>query len=98
MGQEGFSDTSALLYHRHSPSALLAIEGLTDADAWAPGCGEVLHPNHPLRPHHLRTGDLAVGPARDLVLGRHLLLGNDDVRLVVRAGHDDQPALSGRCR
>jgi homogentisate 1,2-dioxygenase len=40
-----------------------------------------LRPNEPLLPHHLRTGQLAGGD--DLVTGRHLLLGNDDVRLSV---------------
>ena len=81
MGQEGFSDTSALLYHRNSPSALLAIEAADAAGTAGHGCDEVLQPNHPLRPHHLRTGGLPVTPATDLVLGRQLLLGNDDVHL-----------------
>jgi homogentisate 1,2-dioxygenase len=35
--------------------------------------------NHPLLPRHFRTQDLPAGG--DLVLGRHLLLGNDDVRV-----------------
>ena len=29
MGQEGFAEESSLLYHRHSPSALRAIEAPT---------------------------------------------------------------------
>ncbi len=79
MGQEGFSDTSALLYHRRSPSALVAIEAAgTDGRS---GCADALHPNHPLRPHHLRTGDLAGRDDPDLVQDRHLLLGNGDVHL-----------------
>ncbi len=28
MGQEGFSSRSALLYHRHTPSAITAIEAI----------------------------------------------------------------------
>jgi homogentisate 1,2-dioxygenase len=28
MGQDGFSEESALLYHRHSPSALTSIEAV----------------------------------------------------------------------
>ncbi|MCU1426595.1 MAG: homogentisate 1,2-dioxygenase [Actinomycetia bacterium] len=83
MGVEGFSGASTLLYHRHSPSAILSVEPLTDAPrvCW--------HPNHPLRPHHLRTGDLSTATATaatDAVLGRRPLLGNDDVEIAwVRA-------------
>ena len=36
-------------------------------------------PNHPLLPRHVRTTALAA--ADDLVLGRSLLFGNDDVRI-----------------
>ena len=43
MGEEGFSFDSALLYHRHPPTALRAIEGV-DTE------GRELTPNHPLRP------------------------------------------------
>jgi len=73
MGVEGFSSDSALLYHRHLPTAI------TDAvavDEPAPK----LTPNHPLKPRHLRTHKLDVGSA-DAVTGRQLLLGNDEVRI-----------------
>ncbi len=73
MGQEGFSSRSSLLYHRHSPSALSAIEAIDDVpDASA-------LPDHPLVPRHLRTDALSAGA--DAVLDRHVLLANDDVRL-----------------
>ena len=72
MGAAGFSGASALLYHRHSPSAVVAIEPVADD---RPSLGA----NQPLRPHHLTTGALPAGG--DLITGRHLLVGNDDVRL-----------------
>ena len=72
MGEEGFSFDSALLYHRHPPTKLVAVEGVE---------GEVqeLSANHPLRPRHFRTHELKAGG--DIVTGRHLLLANDDCRL-----------------
>ena len=74
MGEEGFSSDSSLLYHAHLPTAITASEGLPDAAADAG-----LVPNHPLLPRHFRTGDLPAGG--DLVLGRQLLMANDDVRI-----------------
>jgi homogentisate 1,2-dioxygenase len=76
VGAEGFSDESSLLYHRSSPSALLEVAAVED-------CRPLLEPNHPVSPLHLRTNDLPV--EGDPVLGRHLLLGNDDVRVCVIA-------------
>ena len=70
MGAEGFSQESALLYHRHSPSTVTAIEPIN-------GPREAVHPNQPLQPHHLRTSGLT--PGRDPVLDRRLLLTNDDI-------------------
>ena len=74
MGQEGFSSNSSLLYHRHSPSALTAIEpaeiALPEATA-----------DVPLTPRHIRTPALAVVPGADLVTGRTVLLANDDVEV-----------------
>ncbi len=82
MGQEGFSEESALLYHRHSPSALTAIEPVDD-----PRADLVLEPDVPLTPRHLRTGDLPKGG--DAVLGRQVLLGNDDVLVCWAAAAED---------
>jgi homogentisate 1,2-dioxygenase len=75
MGEEGFSSDSALLYHRHIPSALV------DAHSWElPDLGTT--PNEPLLPRHLRLHDLfPEGAAADVVTGRRLVLGNDDVRI-----------------
>jgi homogentisate 1,2-dioxygenase len=77
VGEEGFSADSALLYHRHLPSAIL------DATSWElPDLSTT--PNAPLLPRHLRLHDLfpddASTPA-DVVTGRRLVLGNADVRL-----------------
>ena len=74
MGQEGFSSNSSLLYHRHSPSALVAIE---PADLVLP----VATPDVPLTPRHVRTPSLPVVRDADLVTGRTVLLANDDVEV-----------------
>ncbi len=72
IGQAGFSASSALLYHRHSPSALTAIEPVDRPPIEAT-------PDHPLTPRHLRTPRLAAGD--DLVGGRTPLLANRDVEI-----------------
>jgi homogentisate 1,2-dioxygenase len=77
MGIEGFSQESALLYHRHSPSAVVAIEAVDDDRP-------AMSPNHPVAPMHLRALDAARGG--DLVAGRQVLVGNELVALsIVRA-------------
>jgi homogentisate 1,2-dioxygenase len=73
MGEEGFSSDSSLLYHRHLPTAIVKSEGVGE-----PGEAELV-PNHPLQPRAYRTQDLPVGG--DVVLGRQVLFGNDDVRI-----------------
>ncbi len=70
MGQRGFSGASSLLYHAHSPSALVAADPAEVARS-------VTEPNAALLPYHLRLGSLPAG--HDLVSGRHVLLGNADV-------------------
>jgi homogentisate 1,2-dioxygenase len=70
MGAHGFSGASALLYHRHSPSAIVAAEAV--ADDRAPGRATT-----PVLPQHYVTGKLPAGG--DLVTGRQVLLRNDDV-------------------
>ncbi|MDA8070608.1 MAG: homogentisate 1,2-dioxygenase [Actinomycetota bacterium] len=81
MGSDGFSSESALLYHRHAPTALVKVEGVPD-----PPGRKRLQGNEPLLPRHLRTHDIE--PAGDLVTGRHLLLGNDDVRISYAAASE----------
>jgi homogentisate 1,2-dioxygenase len=77
MGEEGFSADSSLLYHVGLPTAIVKSESLDDAaDAGA-------EPNHPLLPRHFRTQELPAGG--DLVLGRQLLMANDDVRIYCAA-------------
>ena len=67
MGQEGFSSRSSLLYHRHSPSALSAIEAIDDVpDASA-------LPDHPLVPRHLRTDALSAGADAYRTLAKEVL-------------------------
>ncbi len=74
MGEEGFVSDSSLLYHAHLPTAIVKSDGVEDPEVAAG-----LAPNHPLLPRHFRTQDLPGGG--DLVLGRQLLLANDDVRI-----------------
>ena len=54
MGTDGFSAESALLYHRYSPSAIVAAEAVA-------GGRRCFEPDSPLVPRHLRTGALAGG-------------------------------------
>jgi homogentisate 1,2-dioxygenase len=75
MGEEGFFSDSSLLYHREIPSALVG------ARSWALP-DQRTTPNEPLLPRHLKLHDLfADGAAGDVVTGRRLVLGNDDVRI-----------------
>ena len=64
VGIEGFCHDSALLYHRHLPTAIVAAVVATEVD---PG----LRPNLPLMPAHYRTHDVPMdgdrrrdGPSR----------------------------------
>ena len=79
MGIEGFSNDSALLYHRHLPTAIVDAVAVPDAEL-----GERRTvANHPLKPRHFRTPDLkweAPGDV-DAVRGRRLLFGNADVAI-----------------
>ena len=72
IGEEGFSADSSLVYHRRSPSAIVAAETVEGPEA-------ALGDNVPLLPRHIRCH--AIGDSIDLVTGRRLLLGNDDVRI-----------------
>lgn len=72
LGQDGFAGSSALLYHRYSPSALVGIERI-ETQSSEFGFDE------PLTPHHLRTEMLEM--VNDVALDRHVLLGNSDVTL-----------------
>jgi len=85
MGEEGFSSDSSLLYHREIPSALV------NARAWdLPD--QATAPNEPLLPRHLKLHDLfAEGAAADVVTGRRLVLGNDDVRISYVVASEPSP-------
>jgi homogentisate 1,2-dioxygenase len=73
MGVEGFSSDSALLYHEHAPTAILDAVAVDET-------AQPLGANHPLKPRHFKTHKLDA-PSADLVTGRQLLLGNDDLRI-----------------
>ncbi|MFC6088289.1 homogentisate 1,2-dioxygenase [Saccharothrix lopnurensis] len=72
MGVEGFSADSALLYHRHLPTAI--VDAVTVEEHRG-----ALSPNLPLKPRHFKTPDLTWDDATDAVTGRRTLLGNADV-------------------
>jgi len=82
IGTEGFGSDWSLLYHRALPTAITAAEVVR-------GSIEQTVPNHPLLPRHLRTNDLKTGG--DPVRGRHLLLGNNDVRLSMVVADQTSP-------
>ena len=90
MGEEGFSSDSSLLYHRHIPSALV------DARVWQLP-DQSTTANEPLLPRHLRLHELFGGSGRtdaagaDVVTGRRLVLGNDDVRISYVVAGADSP-------
>src|SRR3954447_2786125 len=83
MGVEGFSSDSASLYHQHPPTAIVEAVAADEPS-------QKLSPNHPLKPRHLKTHKLDVGSA-DVVTGRQLLLGNDDVRLSYAVADSPSP-------
>src|ERR1700704_2915743 len=90
MGAEGFSGASTLLYHRHSPSAIVRVEPVAESPAIA--AATCWPPNHPLRPHHLRTGGLQrASDESDAVQGRQPLLANDDVEVSFVAAAGTSP-------
>jgi len=82
MGVEGFSSDSALLYHEHAPTAILDAVAVDESV-------QSLAPNHPLKPRHFKTHKLDAASA-NLVTGRQLLLGNDDIRISYAVS--DQPS------
>jgi homogentisate 1,2-dioxygenase len=82
MSSDGFSEESALLYHRHSPMAITAAELLdTTPDALAD--------NAPVLPRHLKLHACQEGG--DAVTGRQLLLANEDVRISYVAATTTSP-------
>jgi homogentisate 1,2-dioxygenase len=84
MGLQGFSAGSSLLYHRHSPSAIRAIEPVEYREA-------EFSANAPLSPHHLRPRALERSPVTDAVLGRRPLLGNESVQIAWVSATETSP-------
>ncbi|MCE7004938.1 homogentisate 1,2-dioxygenase [Kibdelosporangium philippinense] len=85
MGVEGFSSDSALLYHRHLPTAIVDAVQVPDERATTP--------NLPLKPRHFRSQDLKWDSAAevDAVTGRRLLFGNADVKICFVAATQASP-------
>ena len=85
IGRHGFSGESSVLYHRNSPSAVRGIETASELTA-EPSCIET-----PLRPHHLRAGDVEIATAADPIRGRRTLLRNADVSIGWVAASTESP-------
>jgi homogentisate 1,2-dioxygenase len=83
MGAEGFSADSALLYHRHLPTAIVGAEAVSET------CRST-EPNLPLQPRHFRTPALPFDGA-DAVTGRRQLLANGDVAICFVAATEPSP-------
>lgn len=77
VGAHGFRGPSALLYHRHSPSALVDIRAVDEE------FDRTVTANEPLTPLHLRTPALDDDSTADLIRHRHVLAGNAEVTLAV---------------
>jgi homogentisate 1,2-dioxygenase len=85
MGEEGFSSDSSLLYHRGIPSAIVSAQAWELPD-------QSTTPNEPLLPRHLQLHALFDDDARaDVVTGRVLVLGNDDVRISYVVAREPSP-------
>jgi homogentisate 1,2-dioxygenase len=80
ISQQGFSSSGSLLYHRERPTIIAKAETVSLS---APE----LTVNGPLQPRMFNTTELPVGG--DLVLGRHLVLGNAEVDLNYAAADRD---------
>lgn len=95
IGEEGFSSTSSLLYHRNIPSAIAR------STTWELA-GTELHENRPLIPRHFDLHRLfPEDRGRDVVRHRRLVLGNDDVRISYVVATESSPfyrnALGDEC-
>ncbi|QGK68260.1 homogentisate 1,2-dioxygenase [Allosaccharopolyspora coralli] len=91
MGVEGFSSDSALLYHRHLPTAITNAVTVTDSF----GTGAVTErstANLPLKPRSFRSQDLKFsGDEIDAVRHRRLLFTNNDVSIRFSAPNATSP-------
>jgi homogentisate 1,2-dioxygenase len=76
VGVEGFFNESSLLYHEHTPNALVAAEVVDVPALTAPTVAHL-----PLLPRRLQTHDLKTIHGADAVTGRQLLVANDSVRI-----------------
>jgi homogentisate 1,2-dioxygenase len=77
IGERGFSSDSSLLYHRNIPSAIV------DVRPW-PIRDQQTIDNFPLTPRHFTLPELfgeSEAKTTDVVVGRRLILANDDVRI-----------------
>jgi homogentisate 1,2-dioxygenase len=74
MGVHGFAGIQSILYHLHQPTQISRVATVGSTRPTYADFG-------PLRHRHFLTRDVPAGG--DLVTGRHVLLGNDDVTMAV---------------
>jgi homogentisate 1,2-dioxygenase len=84
VGSEGFAEESCLLYHLHSPSAIVAVEAVPEPTA-------CFGHDQPVQPRHLQSWKLAA--EGDSVSGHHALLANDEVVIGFVAAVADGPLV-----
>lgn len=87
IGEEGFTGSSSLLYHKNIPSAMIEFK------PWKEASGS-LAPNYPLKPRHFRLHELfgaEILKETDIITGRRLILGNGDVRISYVAAGKPSP-------
>jgi homogentisate 1,2-dioxygenase len=84
IGVDGFFNDSSLLYHRHTPNALVGAEIVE-----VPALTAELVPHSPLLPRRFQSHQLP--PGDDMVTGRRLMLGNEDLRISYASGGGPSP-------
>jgi homogentisate 1,2-dioxygenase len=84
VGIEGFFNDSSLLYHRHTPNVLIAAE-----IAEVPALTAPTLPHSQLLPRRFQSHGMA--PGGDIVTGRRLMLGNEDLRISYACGREPSP-------
>jgi len=82
MGFEGFSGNESILYHLHSPCRVMKVGEFTPIERheWVPDA----HVHHLIDTRGVEAGG-------DPVMGRQLLMWNDDVEIAVSRPTDEQP-------
>lgn len=82
MGVHGFAGIQSILYHLHQPTQVTRVQKLADTRVEYVPFGPLCH-------RHFLTKDLPAGG--DMVTGRQVLMGNEDVTMAVARPTQDMP-------